>query len=234
MKGMLPPWNNSAATASAPSGGQHLFRPASRLAPLVAIFPAHPSMEIEIRESTTTRSFRISIKGAGCGLCLMYPEGLSGPDFSQYPEYRSHSCFRESIRSWSARTTFAGGASSHEDLASSPLAIADRTMDVYHRSRSEAFDATGSPCISPYAAPHLSALFCIYTPKFLRDALLSWSSRVGRPVPSSLRDALLQDTQMVILNQKRSTHVRSFYHYVKTQKSGVAFFDILKGLGNLR
>ena len=33
-----------------------------------------------------------------------------------------------------------------------------------------------------------------------------------------LKDALLRDTQMVILNQKEiPPHVRSFYHYVKTQ-----------------
>ena len=73
----------------------------NRLAPLVANFSKlHPSMEIEIRESTTTPLLQDLHKGEldVVFVSSMYPEGAERANFSQYPEYRSHSCFRESYQ----------------------------------------------------------------------------------------------------------------------------------------
>lgn len=89
----------------------------NRLAPLVANFSKlHPSMEIEIRESTTRRSFRISIKGSW--MWSLSPactrKELSGPISLSIQNTAPIPASGSPIRSWSAGTTpLQAGASSH-------------------------------------------------------------------------------------------------------------------------
>ena len=151
----------------------------------------------------------------------MYPEGAERANFSQYPEYRSHSCFRESYQIVVSRDhPFAGRSQlTYEDLADQPFIMTDRTMDVYHRAVQKAFDA--------HRVPLHIAMYCTT----VRSVLHMVSQNMGIAMLSPLvieesddlciiplKDALLRDTQMVILNQKEiPPHVRSFYHYVKTQ-----------------
>ena len=196
----------------------------NRLAPLVANFSKlHPSMEIEIRESTTTPLLQDLHKGEldVVFVSSMYPEGAERANFSQYPEYRSHSCFRESYQIVVSRDhPFAGRSQlTYEDLADQPFIMTDRTMDVYHRAVQKAFDA--------HRVPLHIAMYCTT----VRSVLHMVSQNMGIAMLSPLvieesddlciiplKDALLRDTQMVILNQKEiPPHVRSFYHYVKTQ-----------------
>lgn len=196
----------------------------NRLAPLVANFSKlHPSMEIEIRESTTTPLLQDLHKGEldVVFVSSMYPEGAELANFSQYPEYRSHSCFRESYQIVVSRDhPFAGRSQlTYEDLADQPFIMTDRTMDVYHRAVQKAFDA--------HRVPLHIAMYCTT----VRSVLHMVSQNMGIAMLSPLvieesddlciiplKDALLRDTQMVILNQKEiPPHVRSFYHYVKTQ-----------------
>ena len=86
----------------------------NRLAPLVANFSKlHPSMEIEIRESTT---FRISIKGSW--MWSLSPactrKELSGPISLSIQNTAPIPASGSPIRSWSAGTTpLQAGASSH-------------------------------------------------------------------------------------------------------------------------
>ena len=109
----------------------------------------HPSMEIEIRESTTTPLLQDLHKGEldVVFVSSMYPEGAERANFSQYPEYRSHSCFRESYQIVVSRDhPFAGRSQlTYEDLADQPFIMTDRTMDVYHRAVQKAFDAHRVP-----------------------------------------------------------------------------------------
>lgn len=196
----------------------------NRLAPLVANFSKlHPSMEIEIRESTTTPLLQDLHKGEldVVFVSSMYPEGAERANFSQYPEYRSHSCFRESYQIVVSRDhPFAGRSQlTYEDLADQPFIMTDRTMDVYHRAVQKAFYA--------HRVPLHIAMYCTT----VRSVLHMVSQNMGIAMLSPLvieesddlciiplKDALLRDTQMVILNQKEiPPHVRSFYHYVKTQ-----------------
>ena len=196
----------------------------NRLAPLVANFSKlHPSMEIAIRESTTTPLLQDLHKGEldVVFVSSMYPEGAERANFSQYPEYRSHSCFRESYQIGVSRDhPFAGRSQlTYEDLADQPFIMTDRTMDVYHRAVQKAFDA--------HRVPLHIAMYCTT----VRSVLHMVSQNMGIAMLSPLvieesddlciiplKDALLRDTQMVILNQKEiPPHVRSFYHYVKTQ-----------------
>ena len=151
----------------------------------------------------------------------MYPEGAERANFSQYPEYRSHSCFRESYQIVVSRDhPFAGRSQlTYEDLADQPFIMTDRTMDVYHRAVQKAFYA--------HRVPLHIAMYCTT----VRSVLHMVSQNMGIAMLSPLvieesddlciiplKDALLRDTQMVILNQKEiPPHVRSFYHYVKTQ-----------------
>lgn len=82
-------------------------------------------MEIEIRESTTTPLLQDLHKGEldVVFVSSMYPEGAERANFSQYPEYRSHSCFRESYQIVVSRDhPFAGRSQlTYEDLADQPL-----------------------------------------------------------------------------------------------------------------
>ena len=180
---------------------------------------------ISIFERTTRR---VELTPAGHNgelavVCVssMYPEGAERANFSQYPEYRSHSCFRESYQIVVSRDhPFAGRSQlTYEDLADQPFIMTDRTMDVYHRAVQKAFDA--------HRVPLHIAMYCTT----VRSVLHMVSQNMGIAMLSPLvieesddlciiplKDALLRDTQMVILNQKEiPPHVRSFYHYVKTQ-----------------
>ena len=196
----------------------------NRLAPLVANFSKlHPSMEIEIRESTTTPLLQDLHKGEldVVFVSSMYPEGQERSNFSQYSEYRSYSCFREAYQIVVSRDhPFAGRRQlTYEDLGDQSFIVTDRTMDVYHRSIQKAFNA--------HKVPLHIAMYCTT----VRSVLHMVSQNVGIAMLSPLvieesddlciiplKDALLRDTQMVILNQKEiPSHVKSFYHYVRTQ-----------------
>ena len=153
----------------------------NRLAPLVANFSKlHPSMEIEIRESTTTPLLQDLHKGEldVVFVSSMYPEGAERANFSQYPEYRSHSCFRESYQIVVSRDhPFAGRSQlTYEDLADQPFITGPFRKPL---------TPTGSPCISPCTAP-LSALFCIWSPRtWGSPCSLPWSSRSRTTCASS-------------------------------------------------
>ena len=107
----------------------------------------------------------------------------------------------------------------YEDLAEESFITTDRTMDVYHKAMEKVFHACG--------ASMKIAMQCTN----IRSVLHMVSQNVGIAILSKLvvedsddlvliplENPMLRDTQMVILNQRvLPPHIKSFYHFIKTQ-----------------
>ena len=205
--------------------GNIYFGTNSRLDPLVARFTRqYPAIEIDMREGMTTPLIqRLRAKDLDVVfVSSMYLQTDEPENFSANPEYRSYSCFRDPYYVVLSREHPLAGREvlDYEDLRGEAFIATDRTMDVYHRAMARAFELYGVPfSISMYCNTVRQVLYMVSQNmgvSILSELVIDRSEAL-RVIP--MKNPLIRDTQMVILNQREiPPHIRAFYQFVKNQE----------------
>ena len=204
--------------------GSIYFGLTNRLVPYVANFlKLHPTMQVTIDESTTTPLLRQLEKREldVVFVSSMYLQNGPKENYQTDPRYLSLSFSVDPYYVVVSRTHPLAGRRllRYEDLAEESFITTDRTMDVYHKAMEKVFHACG--------ASMKIAMQCTN----IRSVLHMVSQNVGIAILSKLvvedsddlvlvplENPMLRDTQMVILNQRvLPPHIKSFYHFIKTQ-----------------
>lgn len=201
--------------------GSITFGRNNRLDPLMARFiRLYPDVEIDMREGMTTplmqdlQAHKLDVVFASS----MYLKSEPPRNFSSNPEYRSVSCYHDYYYLVVHRDHPLARREivDYEDLADVPLITTERTMDVYHSAIGRAFEKHGVPfAVSMYCNSTRSVQYMVAQNlgvSILSTLVIEEHENI-RLIP--MRDPLVRDTQMVILNQKEiPRHIRVFYQFI--------------------
>lgn len=196
----------------------------NRLVPYVANFlKMHPTMQVTIDESTTTPLLRQLEKQEldVVFVSSMYLQNGARENYESDPRYLSVSFSVDPYYVVVSRTHSLAKKKkiTYRELEKESFITTDRTMDVYHKAVEKVF--------RQYGVSMKIAMQCTN----IRSVLHMVSQNVGIAILSKLvvedsddlvliplENPLVRDTQMVILNQKTiPPHIKSFYHFIKTQ-----------------
>lgn len=203
--------------------GSIYFGQDNRLAPMIARFlKRHPDMEIDMKENTSSPLIRSLRSGEldAVFVSSMYNPSTEQSPFSNHPEYRSFSCFRDPYYVIvSKKHPFASRKKlSYPDLDGQSFIVTDPSMDVYHKALQKTFEL--------YHIPLNIAMYCTS----VRSVLHMVSQNLGIAILSKLvveesdelriiplEDGMIRDTQLVVLNKSMPPHLRAFYRFIREE-----------------